>query len=173
MAADTMTHLGSAMVVKQPTPEQQATLEDVLEIARAWKGGTLPLAGVRTACTGHDRNTAMRCAGLGTPEKYLVMELVDALVADADRREGTAQTKHGYIGQEEKHIPGRVDMRDWRGKTVWVWPMFWMNEKPYYPRVDLEPGEERTRIEEAMLATYREYRKGKRPQASERRYGGA
>jgi hypothetical protein len=145
--------------IAEPTAEQAATRDYVLDLARAWEVGALPLPGVRSHSTGQERNTTIRCTIAGSDERALMNRQLDALIADADQRAGETMTTHGHISQEEKHIPGRKDMVDHTGNRVWVWPMFWMHDEPYYPLVSLPPGEDRRQQEEAMLAKYRAYRK--------------
>jgi hypothetical protein len=101
---------------REATPENADTTAAVVELAEAWARGDIPLAGVRTACTGYDRFVAMNHA------KAQVRDLLDALVVDQDRTEGSARTKHGRFTREDLHqAQARVTV-DSRGRRVLSFP---------------------------------------------------
>lgn len=99
---------------REPTTDEERNLADVLEIARAWEAGGLNLRGVRSACSGHDRWRAMRFAGVGNADKYLLMRLADALVADI----GDIDTKQGAFQQRDLTEHGAWIHPDANGKRV-------------------------------------------------------
>ncbi len=153
-----MKFLGEAMHTA-PNAEQAETLATVLELAVAWQRGAVDLAGVRSACSGHDRFVAIRCADLGSEDKRVIMALVDALV-DADT--SVIDSSHGIVHMSEVYEGGAKAVTNHEGKRVYAWPMFSMDGEPVYPLVELPPGEERRTREEAKMLAYREYRKARR-----------
>ena len=135
-----MKRLGELMQ-HEPNAEEREALTTVLEAARAWRSGELTLDGVRGYVSGLDRYRAMRAAEMGGDDKHLLIALTDALVYQDDARRGFV-SKHGYVCHEEMN-QGAKQLVNWKGKRVWVWPLFWMNDVAYYPPVHLEPGEKR------------------------------
>src|SRR5688572_11660786 len=97
-----MKTIGEIVTGREPSPVEDATLAHVVEIARAWEAGMLPLSGVRTACTGYERWVAMRFAGIATADKHLLMRMVEALVRDA----GDVVAKHGLFTRDDLRDAG-------------------------------------------------------------------
>jgi hypothetical protein len=71
-----------------------------------------------------------------------------------------------YLTPEEIGELGYVRMANRDGVMVWVSPLGWRNGIPYYPSVDLPPGDKRRAREAAMDAEYRRYREATRAQRS-------
>lgn len=143
----------------EPNPEECEVLAHVLEAARAWKAGELTLDGFRGYVSGLDHYRAVRSAEMGSEDKKLLIALTDALVYQDDARRGFV-SQDGYVSHEEMN-QGAKQFVNWEGKTVWVWPLFWMNGVPYYPPVHIRPGEDRRDKEAAMNQEYSDYRKKK------------
>jgi hypothetical protein len=155
-----MKSLGEMMRTREPNPEEKEALGHVLDIALAWQRGELSTESAMRQCTPRDRYQAMRFADLGSTDKLALMALVDAILA-TDK--AAFSTDHGTVLMVEVYAGGAKAMTNWEGKRVFVWPIFEKDGVPFFPRVDLEPGEKRREIEEAALLSYREYRKAKKP----------
>jgi len=153
-----MKRLGEIMR-REPTDEEAEAAAHVVELALAWSRGALPLASVLRQCSGHDRWQAMRFADLGSEGKLALMNLVDAIVA-ADAV--VMISDHGILPRDEFFSGYVKRVTDWAGDQVFVWPMFFMHDAPYYPRYDLEPGAKRREIEDAMRNEHRDYLRKKR-----------
>lgn len=96
--------------------ERVEILEHVLELARSWHGGGLPLAGVRRQSTGRERFEAMVGVALGSEEKRLFLRLADALVAD----EGSGVvTDQGFLGTAERHEGWMRTIHDHNGARLY------------------------------------------------------
>lgn len=106
---------------REPTPENAETACAVVELAEAWRAGSLPLAGVRTACTGYDRFVAVSHAT--GPDRTLVLALLDALVADQDQRDGSIETKHGRFTRGDLGEVEALTTRDRAGRRVVQFPV--------------------------------------------------
>src|SRR3954468_5919165 len=104
---------------REPTEEEREKVDHVLELARAWEGGMLPLTGVRGMCNGYERNVAVRTTGVGTPEKLLVNRLLDALVADQD----VYETKQGIFEEVDLRQAEARKTRDGQGRRVIQFPV--------------------------------------------------
>lgn len=160
-----MKSIGEIMRGREPTIEERATLNHVVEIAEAWQAGEVDIRSAAQLCSQHDRFQAIRFADLGSPQKHTLRAFVDAILAT---RKDIFDSPHGIIGMNEVYDGGAKAVTNWEGKRVFVWPMFGMDGVSTYPRVDLPPGEERRHIEEAALLGYRDYRKKKRAERGER-----
>lgn len=79
----------------------------------------MPLAQVRTLCTGYDRFVAINHAT--APDKALLMALQDALVADQDQHDGSVQTKHGRFTRGDLREYGGI-LLERNGRQVLIWP---------------------------------------------------
>ena len=152
-----MKHIAEYMR-RDPNPDEIAVLDDVLEVARAWERGELPLAGVKTACSGYERWQAMRFAVLGSTDKRTLMALSEALVASDPTG---FDTPHGWMGMGEVFAAQAKATTNHEGKRVYLWPMHWTNGEAQFPLAHLPPGEERRTREEAATAAYHAYRKAK------------
>jgi hypothetical protein len=104
---------------REASPENAEATATVLELASAWSLGGLPLAGVRTACTGYDRFVAVNHT-VG-PDKDLVLSLLDALIDTQNEREGSVMTHHGRFTQADLHEYGGLLLHR-NGRRVLVWP---------------------------------------------------
>lgn len=140
------------LMIKRPNGEQREAYELVLDVARRWKAGEFPIAGARSACTGYDRWIAVRVAKHKSPEKKLLMRMLDALV---DAQADMIQTDHGLMDRDDLHRYGARAMTNWEGKRVYVFPMAYIGNEPKYPPVHLAPGDERTEKEAAIRAAAR------------------
>jgi hypothetical protein len=136
-----MKSIAEIVAHREPTEDERENLVAVLEIARAWEAGQLPLAGVRSSCSGHDRWRAMRFAGVGNAEKHLLMRLADALVADI----GDVIAKHGLFTQEDLQDAGALIHADFYGRRIIRFKGLHPETKePYYrsiPDYKLEEGQ--------------------------------
>jgi hypothetical protein len=100
---------------RQTTPENAERTRWVLECAGGWEAGTLPLGEVLAQCTGWERFIALNHVGKGSPERELLMRLLDALIAYVDSG-GAWQTKHGRFTREDLAEYGGMMVR---GQLVW------------------------------------------------------
>ena len=57
-----MKTIGEIVTGREPSPVEDATLAHVVEIARAWEAGMLPLSGVRTACSAESTRLRLHTA---------------------------------------------------------------------------------------------------------------
>lgn len=92
-----MKSIQEIVAARAATPDEQETLAAVLEIAREWEAGRLPLPGVRSACSGYMRWVAMRFAGVHNPDKALLLRLADAIFDDL----GDVQTNAGPLTRQD------------------------------------------------------------------------
>jgi hypothetical protein len=106
--------IGEIVTGREPSATEAGTLAHVLEVARAWERGDLPLAGVRSTSSGYERWTAIRFAGIGNPDKVLLMRLQEALVRDA----GDVMTKQGLFTQDDLREAGAWIHPDDNGRRV-------------------------------------------------------
>lgn len=106
-----MQHI-TATMQGEPNPEQAETTRHVLELARAWELGALPLAELKRQCSGFERNVAVRYAGNGSGDKRLIMRVLDALVA----AQGVVETRRGIFTRED--LFGAIQTRDRSGHRV-------------------------------------------------------
>lgn len=163
----TMRRLGETMTRAPKTDAERETLRHVVELAHAWRGGDIDLAGVKRQCTGRERFQGMRFAEIGGADKRVLIELAEALVAGAP---GAFPFAHGLLVEEELFEAGGAKaMTNRDGKRVYVWRIHSIEGDAYFPRVDLPPGEERRKHEEAASAAYRLYRDEKRKQRGRER----
>jgi hypothetical protein len=138
-----MKTLHDIVVGREPEEDERDTLRAVLEIAQAWDAGALPLAGVRSSCTGHDRWTAMRFAGVHNPQKTLLLRLACALVKDL----GDVFTKAGPLTQWDLSEHGAWTRPDAHGVRVIQFKGLDEREKTYFrviPGYKLAEGEAST-----------------------------
>jgi hypothetical protein len=155
-----MKRLGDALREgNDPTPEQIATRDHVLEIALAWQAGDLGMDGVRDLCSGFERWQAVRFADPSHEGYAALLRMIDLMVAGDS---GILHTNHGIVVSEELHQGHVLATTNADGKRVWVWPMCFIHGEPLYPPVHLPHGEERRRIEEAIMARYEAYRDEKK-----------
>jgi hypothetical protein len=148
------------MMRREPDAQEREALGHVLDVALGWQRGELSTESAMRQCSPRDRYQAMRFADLGSAGKQALMALVDAIL---DQDKAAFQSEHGTVLMTEVYEGRAKSMSNWEGRRVFVWPMFSKDGVPFFPRVDLEPGEKRREIEEAALLSYREYRKAKKP----------
>jgi hypothetical protein len=76
------TTAASQALAANPAHDNAAAIRDhVLELARAWEQGELPLRSLRDICTPQERFVTMGMTRPGTPARTLMVRLVDALLA--------------------------------------------------------------------------------------------
>jgi hypothetical protein len=109
----------TARYEREPTEDEREKVDHVVELARAWEAGELPLESVRIQSTGYDRNVAVRTTGVGTPEKLLINRLLDALVADQNLYE----TKQGAFEEQDLREDQARKLRDALGRRVIQFPV--------------------------------------------------
>lgn len=157
----TMQAIGEVLSARGATEEEAATQAYVYELSHAWMAGTITLDGVRSACSGHDRFTAMRFSEPGEDRDTLRL-LLDALVAQDDRARGVVDTDHGPISKEALGEWQYALMTQHDGSRAWTSPLHTMHGVPVYPDTTLPPGERKRMDAESKERTYREYLRGKR-----------
>jgi hypothetical protein len=146
-----MKSFAEIMTAREATPEERETIEHVMSVARSWHMNGLPLESVRVQCSGRERWTAMRFLPVGSADKLLLMEMVDAL-CDAER--GGFQCKHGYINFEDEVFGKAAAKTNALGERVWVWAMHYSNGQPVYPLIEVEDRAKRNERQTAATAKY-------------------
>lgn len=91
--------LSSYGILPGVTPASLENAEAVMEIVAAWEDGSLPLAGVRTACTGYDLFQTL--IAVRKPDKKRVSRLCSALEYERVEAEGGVITAHGVFDAED------------------------------------------------------------------------
>lgn len=157
----TMQAIGEVLSARGATEEEAATQAYVYELAHAWMAGRITLDGVRSACSGHDRFTAMRFSAPGEDKDTLLL-LLDALVAQDDRERGIVETDHGPITTEMLGELQYARMRQHDGVMAWTSPLHTMHGIPVYPDTTLAPSERKRYDAESKERAYRQYLQDKR-----------
>ena len=157
----TMQRIGEVLSARGPSEEEAATQAYVYELAHAWMAGRITLDGVRSACTGKDRFTAVRFSAPGE-DKDTLMLLIDARIAQDDRERGVVDTDHGPISREVLGVHQYALMTQHDGRRAWTSPLHTMHGVPVYPDTSLPPGERKRMDAEAKEREYRAYLRQKR-----------
>ncbi len=101
---------------KDATPENLEITELAIEMAHEWQRGEKSLSAVRRESTGYERFIATNHArGAG---KAALMALLDALITEQDRGEGSTQTKQGRFTQRDLEEHGAWIHPDQHGHRV-------------------------------------------------------
>lgn len=87
----------------EPSDDDAATRDWVLETAAAFVAGEIDHFEVRRRCTGWDRWVAVRFTALDDPLRPALLAMLDALIAsDPTQRDGwTYTTRQGMFGEAE------------------------------------------------------------------------
>lgn len=137
-----VTSLSAAMRPKRsPTPEEDAVIHEVRDIATEWDAGRLPLPEVRALCSGHMRWLTTRFTPPDHAAFAPLMRLLDALIADEQTAEGDLiVTKHGTFTRKALiDAEARITRED--GKEMVIFPIAY----PWRIRPDEERGIEGVR----------------------------
>lgn len=100
---------------KQPSRSNEEATAHVVELAASWRRGKLGLESLRRQCSGYDRFVAMNHA------REQVRDLIDALAADDDAREGAVETKYGVFWDVDIRANGGM-LATLNGRRVLRWP---------------------------------------------------
>lgn len=101
--------------VKQSTRSNAEATAQVVELAEAWRRGEIGLDSVRRQCSGYERFVAMNHA------REQVRDLVDALAAEDDAREGRVETNQGTFTEQDIRENGGI-LAIINGRRVLRWP---------------------------------------------------
>jgi hypothetical protein len=98
----------------QSTRTNEEATAQVMELAAAWERGEIGLDSIRRQCSGYDRFIAMNHA------RDQVRQLIEALAAEDDAREGIVRTGFGEFTSQDLHEHGGIVSRvDGRARLVW------------------------------------------------------